>query len=187
MSCIVFDNISGAKFQTSNDNVQLETRCKEIRSSRKRVLEATGQQANQMLKRSKIDLPAAKFGDNVVIPILSVHRSKCDPRNLIGVILSKDEENDHYKIWVVEGILKGTYMRNAFTLCEREHFLTKDVPEESVSLREATKFLPGGGQGLFHCECRKQCSNNRCKCFKQNRLCNSRCHHGSEYSCNNKS
>ena len=114
MSCVVFDNMSGAKDQTSDDNVQLETRCKEIRSSRKRALEATEQQANQMLKRSKIDLPAAKFGDNVAIPIPSVHRSKCDPRNLIGVILSKDEENDHYKIGVVAGILKETYIRNAF-------------------------------------------------------------------------
>ena len=37
----------------------------------------------------------------VAIPIPSVDRGKCDPRNLVGVILSKDKENDHCKIGVM--------------------------------------------------------------------------------------
>ena len=56
-----------------------------------------------------------------------------------------------------------------------------DVPKERiVSLREAAaKQLLTGGQGYKKCNCRasaKQCSTNRCNCYKSGVLCSFRCH-----------
>ena len=105
------------------------------------------------------------------------------------MVLGKTPENN-YKIGVKSGILKGTYMRNAIAVCPRKHIAPDDVPTKSVSIREATKLLPGGGQGIFHCDFKQ--SNAQCFSYlqmqmqKNNRICNSRCHNGSEYSCKNK-
>ena len=93
------------------------------------------------------------------------YRGKCDARNIIGVVLGKTPENT-YKIGVKTGILKGTYMRNAFGVYPRKRIAPDDVPTKSVSIREATKMLPGGGQGIFHCDYKQsslQCSRRRCK------------------------
>ena len=62
-------------------------------------------------------------------------------------------------------------MRNAFAVCPRKHIAPDDVQTKSVSIREATKMLPRGGQGIFHCDCKQiqsslQCSSRRCKCKK---------------------
>ena len=84
------------------------------------------------------------------------------------MVLGKTPENT-YKIGVKTGILKGTFMRNAFAVCPRKHIAPDDVPTKSVSIREATKMLPGGGQGIFHCDYKQsslQCSSRRCKCKK---------------------
>ena len=80
--------------------------------------------------------------------------------------------------------------RRCFSLCSGKHLTPEDVPNKTLSLREATKVAPGGGQGLFHCDCKKsgkQCTNRRCKCMKNNRICTSRCHNGTEFTCRNKS
>ena len=69
-----------------------------------------------MVKRSNVQLSDANHGDNVAIPVPAVDRGKCHPRNIIGVVLGKTPENN-YKIGVKSGILKGTYMRNAFAVC----------------------------------------------------------------------
>ena len=103
-----------------------------------------------------------------------IYRGKCDPRNIIGVVLGKTPENT-YKIGVKTGILKGTYMRNAFAVCPRKHIAPDDVPTKSVSIREATKMLPRpqGWPGIFHCDCKQsslQCSSRRWKCKKKQNL-----------------
>ena len=43
-------------------------------------------QAESMVKRSKRIFPDAKVGDIVTVPIPSVDRGRCDPRNLIEVV-----------------------------------------------------------------------------------------------------
>ena len=126
------------------------------------------------------------YGDNVALPVPAVDRGKCDPKNMLGVIIAKTAD-ENFKIGVKAGTLKGTYSRNSFALCARKHISPDDIPNKSVSLREATKILPSGGQGFFHCECKKsgkRCENNRCKCFKNKRICNSRCHNTD--TCKNK-
>ena len=62
----------------------------------------------------------------------------------------------------------------------------EDVDLESeVSLRAAARAESiGGGQGYFRCNCSGNCKTKRCKCFKENLKCNSRCHN--QRSCSNK-
>jgi hypothetical protein len=57
--------------------------------------------------------------------------------------------------------------------------------ETTISVREAAsnQFF-SGGQGFLKCSCQSNCSSNRCKCKKNGKLCNSRCHNSG--SCDNK-
>ena len=120
-----------------------------LRHSRKRARESVETQAVQMLKRSKRTLAPAEYGDNIALPVPAVDRGKCNPKNMLGVIIAKTAENN-YKIGVKSGIVKGTYSRNSLALCARKYIIS------FVSgLREGTKFLLSGGQGFFHSQCKK--------------------------------
>ena len=55
-------------------------------------------------------LKAGNSGDNIIIPIPLVDRGRGDPRNIMGVILDRNE-NDMHRIAVRAGILKGSYSR----------------------------------------------------------------------------
>ncbi|XP_068246731.1 uncharacterized protein [Palaemon carinicauda] len=63
-------------------------------------------QAERMVKRSRLEHVPGDPGDNMTIPIPLVDRGIGDPRNVIGVILDRNE-NDMYRIGVRDGILKG--------------------------------------------------------------------------------
>ena len=86
-----------------------------ISEKRKRVSEAQMSQAERMVKRSRIIMVAGEPGDNVTVPVPLVDRGRSDPRNLLGLIRNRDE-NDMYTIAVRDGILKGKYSRNQFDL-----------------------------------------------------------------------
>ena len=179
---------------TSNDSQQIDessivlSRQNDIRTRRKRARDAQCNQAERMVKRSRIDLKPAELFDNVAIPIPTVDRGRGDPRNILGVILDKSD-NDLYTVAVKAGVLKPKYTRNEFSLCPQK-LLTKDHvnTEKKVSLREALKKSESGGQGFIRCNCAssssKKCRSKRCLCVKNNLKCNSRCH--SSLSCNNK-
>jgi hypothetical protein len=117
-------------------------------------------------------------GDNVAVPIPSVDRGRGDPRNILGVILAV--ENGQYTIGCPSGILKGKYSRHQFDLCPQRLLSESDInSDSSVSLRQANKKeSQHGGQGFVKCNCNgpKRCRSKRCACFKNNVLCNSRCH-----------
>ena len=84
----------------------------------------------------------------------------------IGVVLAIISDGS-FKIGVEGGILKGNNLRTCFSLCSEKHLTPEDVPDKTLSLREATKVASGGGQGLFHCDCKKsgkQCIKCRCIC-----------------------
>ena len=136
-------------------------------------------QAERMVKRSRVDLKAGEPGDNVAVPIPVVDRGRGDSRNILGVIVDRDF-TDQYTIAAKAGIPNGKYSRNQFDLCPQKLLCNADVNvETSVSLREAVTSQSGsGGQGFAKCNCSgsKRCTNNRCKCFKANLLCNSKCH-----------
>ena len=140
-----------------------------------------------MVKRSCIDLKTGEAGDNVAVPIPMVDRGRGDPKNILGIIVDRDEHY-MYRIAVNGGILSRQYSRNQFDLCPQQLLNDSDVNTEStITFCQALKSTAFGGQGFFRCDCskgKKQCETNRCKCYKAMRLCNSRCH--SSLSCHNK-
>ena len=145
------------------------------------------QQAERMVKRSRIELQHGQKGDNVAVPIPLVDRGRGDPRNLLAVILDRSD-NDNYTKVTKHGILKGAYTRNEFELCPQRLMDVQDMDTTKlISLRQAVIIgSSSGGQGFIKCNCAgsKKCQTNRCKCFKSKLVCNSRCHHS--LSCKNK-
>ena len=122
-----------------------------------------------MVKRSRIDLKAGEVGDNVAVPIPMVDRGRGDPRNIIGVIVDRDE-NDLYRIAVKAGILSTKYSRNQFDLCPQRLLNETDVNTDcTITLRQALRSTASGGQGFFHCDCSKQGQTNRGKCSRANK------------------
>ena len=146
-------------------------------------------QAECMVKRSKVDLKKGEEGDNVAIPIPMVDRGRGDPRNILGVILNRNIDNEMYTIGVKAGVLKGCYSRNQFDVCPQRLLSISNInTRDYFSLRAAVKAQSmSGGQGYVKCSCslgKKQCQTNKCKCFKAKVACNSRCHNS--LSCKNK-
>ena len=140
-----------------------------------------------MVKRSRLHLPPGQPGDTVAVPIPLVDRGRGDPRNLLGIILNRDG-NDLYTICVSSGILKGSFTRNQFDLCQQAILKETDVNKtRTITLRAAVgEESASGGQGYVKCNCFgcKKCETNRCKCHKTKLKCSSRCHSG--LSCKNK-
>jgi hypothetical protein len=92
-----------------------------------------------MVKRSRLVNVAGEVSDNVAIPIPLVDRGRGDPRNILGVILDRDE-NDLYKIAVRAGVLNCKYSRNQFDLCNQKFLTMNDVrTDNEVSLRNAVQ------------------------------------------------
>ncbi|XP_068223750.1 uncharacterized protein [Palaemon carinicauda] len=91
----------------------LSVRQKNITSQRKRACEAQLSQAGRMVKRSRRIMDRGNVGNNVTIPIPMVDRGRGNPRNIMGIIMDIDE-NDNYTIAVKSGILSGKYTRNQF-------------------------------------------------------------------------
>ena len=139
------------------------------------------------MKRSRIELKAGEIGDNVALPIPLVDRGRGDPRNILGVIVSRSI-NDQYKVATKSGVLKGSYSMNQFDICPERLLREGDINSDTeISLREAViKESVNGGQGFVKCSCNghKKIPSNRCKCFKSKQLCNSRWHNS--LNCTNK-
>ncbi|XP_063415454.1 uncharacterized protein LOC134697237 [Mytilus trossulus] len=112
-------------------------------------------------------------------------RGKGDSRNLLGRVI---EVNDKGNAVVATrfGQLLGTFGTNEMGICKQNLILEEDINcETTLSVREAaTDQSLSGGQGFFKCSCKTKCLSNRCKCKKNGRQCNSRCH--SSTTCDNK-
>ncbi|XP_076056311.1 uncharacterized protein LOC143034260 [Oratosquilla oratoria] len=157
----------------------LSVRQNNIISHRKRAYEAKLSQAERMVKRSRRIMDRGNVGNNVTIPIPMVDRSRGDPRNIMGMTVDIDE-NDNYTIAMKSGIVSGKYTKNQFDLCTYELYSEDDVTtDRTVSLRSAVQHeSKSGGRGFAKCNCAgsKRCQTNRCKCFKLKVKCSSRCH-----------
>ncbi|EDV19011.1 uncharacterized protein TRIADDRAFT_62538 [Trichoplax adhaerens] len=116
-------------------------------------------------------------GDNVAVRIPDVDRAKGDHRNLIAVVLERTAEG-YYRLGTSAGILKSLYSIAQFESCEKHFMSLNDVYKNNqVSLRQAATFVSvGKGQGVFHRNCKRNCSSKICKCRASMVLCNSRCH-----------
>ena len=109
-------------------------------------------QAECMAKRSRLDIVHGHLGDNVAVPIPLVDRGHGDSRNILGVILERNEYN-MYKISVKSGILRSMYARNQFYLCPQSFLQESDVDRtKTTTLRGAvTRESTSGGQGYVKC------------------------------------
>ena len=105
----------------------------------------------------------------------------------MGVILDRDS-NDLYRIATRAGVLQGKYSRNQFDLCAQKFLSMSDIRQDrEIPLRTAVHDESQcGGQGYVRCNCAGagRCQTKRCKCYKAQVKCNSRCH--SSLTCENK-
>ena len=69
-------------------------------------------------------LTDVEVGKNNVIPIPMVDRGKDDQRNLLAVVLSREEHG--YKLRTKSSVLRGLYTRNQFELSDN-NLLAKDT------------------------------------------------------------
>ena len=132
----------------------------------------------RMLKASCNRFPDANIGDNIILPISKPDSLAFGNKNMLGVVLSKEDEL--YSIGTKYGVLDTKYSRNQFDICPSK-FIEKDVPHNSIPQRTA---MQNASQGVTYlCNC-KSCSTTRCPCRKASLVCHSRCHNGK--SCFNK-
>jgi hypothetical protein len=135
-----------------------------------------------MLESSNKRFQPVLPGSSVVIPVPSFDRAKGDFRNVMGTVMT--EEGGFYQIGTSQGILPQMFTRNQFEPTATNFLSPDQVPDKKTTLRTtAISASPIGGQGFFHCNCQTGCENDRCKCRRNKRVCNSKCH-GSK-SCKN--
>lgn len=161
------------------------------------AVEGMEKQAKRMRLESDRRFAPLEIKSCVTIPIPDVDRSKADFRNIIGIkngvnciirnitltkilfsgVVMEVTEDNLYKIGTKEGILPQLYSRNQISFSDTQFLQIEEVPNQTISLREAnTKESIVGGQGFTRCGCTTKCKSNRCKCRKKGQLCNSRCH-----------
>ena len=73
-----------------------------------------------------------------------VDRGRGDPRNIIGVIVDRDE-NDLYRIAVKAGILSTKYSRNQFDFCPQRLLNETDVNTVCTITPSGLQLLVGKG------------------------------------------
>ena len=137
-----------------------------ILRNRKRARDGLTTQAERMLKCSRVKHIPANPGDNVRVPIPLVDRGRGDPRNILGIVLDRDE-SDLYTIAVRHGVLQGKYARNQFDVCSEKLITESEVNSTNeVALRSAVQLESKcGGQGFLRCNCT---GKQRCKQINAN-------------------
>ena len=153
-----------------------------------KVLREAARERLEELKKKIKATSSKKFqkptvGQNVRIKIPDIDRAKMDPRSIIAAI-TKDKDEEFYKIGTKLGKLKALYTRNQFTLCKDNFLNIEEFRTEEISVREVVNKLSlVGGQGFRKCNCSKKCTTKTCLCKSASLLCNSKCHN-SQPCCN---
>jgi hypothetical protein len=141
-------------------------------------------QAEVMFNKSNKKFRTCEIGQNVLVNIPEVDRSKASPRNVLAVVMQQNS-NQLYTLATRDGVLDKQYSRNEFEVADNNFLMSSDLnTEATISLRAAAASACNSKQGFVMCNCRKGCKSNQCKCKRRNLLCNSRCHNS--LSCNNK-
>ena len=143
--------LTSAPTASGSADTEMDNHQKLIAVQRKRAREGGLEQAERMIKRSRIEHVAGNLGDNVTIPIPLVDCGRGDPRNILGVIVDRDEK-DLYRIAVRAGLLHGKYSRNQFDLCTQKLLAAEDVCQETeIALRAAVQAESKcGARGLLN-------------------------------------
>ncbi|XP_039312990.1 KRAB-A domain-containing protein 2-like [Solenopsis invicta] len=170
--------------QEDEAEAMLTTISSNISLARKEAKENLEKQAKRMQLISDATHSPVDIGANIIIPIPDVDRRKADLRNLIGIVLERNEDG-LYKIGTKDGILNKLYCRSEFDISPQIFLTQEQVPKQEISLRTAArKGAVGTGQGFVRCACTKNCTSKRCFCMKKGNLCNSKCHNS--MPCKNK-
>ena len=120
----------------------------------------------------------------MLLPIPEVgKRSPFDPKNLPGVVLSITDDG-FYQIGTSSGRLENHYTAGQLELSLTFFLRQEDVPDKSVTLREAILHSSLGIHKQF-CNCTGVCVSNNCKSKRSGRTCSSKCHKA--LTCHNKS
>jgi hypothetical protein len=166
-----------------NVTCNLCVRKNRINIQRKGAKSGQKQQAHKMVSLSNSRLPAVYIGTNVVVRVPDDDRGSLTPRNILAVVVNVNSSG-LYLLGTKEGLLERLYARKEFTTADNNYIDVHDVPKNSLSLRSASMTTSGSKQGFASCNCKKYCTDKKCKCRSKNIKCNSRCH--SNRSCKNK-
>uniref|UniRef100_A0A914P7D4 Uncharacterized protein n=1 Tax=Panagrolaimus davidi TaxID=227884 RepID=A0A914P7D4_9BILA len=103
-----------------------------------------------------------------------------------NVTLILDKQDDFYKVGTKHGRFDQLFARNQLEPVSENFMDVSEVPDiVAKSVRTVAADNPiSGGQGHIHCNCKGRCQDKKCKCRRENRLCNSRCHNS--LTCTNK-
>ncbi|XP_076040906.1 uncharacterized protein LOC143025317 [Oratosquilla oratoria] len=133
----------------SENSAPVDKWLEDKQNQRKRARESRLSQAERMVKRSRIYLKAGEAGNNVPVPIPMVDRGRGDPRNIVGVIVDR-YENDLYRIAMKAEIWTTKYSRNQFDLCPQRLLNETDVNTDCTNtLRQALRSTASEGPRSF--------------------------------------
>ena len=112
----------------------------------------------------------------VRISMPEVDREKGDAKSILAIIIKITEEGI-FQFCTRNGRIKQLYSRSQFSVCELILIKIEEVSDVEISFWSvAAAQSLGTGQGFKKCSCKTQCINKKCFCFRNNVLCNSKCH-----------
>ena len=128
-------------------------------------------------------------GTVVQLAAADVDRAKTDVYNITGVVVEQVSMEGvlHYRVGAKPGVLKGVYARHQLkplfdtppSILGLHEILSTWEDAPRVGERRCMRVVSHtGGQGFLKCSCTGSCTTKRCACFKNKRICNSRCHKG---------
>ena len=123
-----------------------------------------------------------KLGEAVTVKVPPQDRGPCDLNRVPGIIV--ETNNGFHKIKTQYGVLKTQYRTDELERCRS---LSTDEGwgnDEIITLREAARRFDRREEEVSVCKCKSGCGNKKCRCFKQNLKCTTRCHSGQ--NCTNK-
>ena len=157
-------------------------------ASRKRAFDSQKKQACGMQKIKKVIDGKVKVGDIVHVGMATVDQTKVDGKNLTLVVVQINTTG-LCTLAAKNGVLKTKYPYHRISVVKNatvDLMGLKDAFEgwtgmPKISERKASRSTSiVGGQGVVKCDCRGLCDTRRCKCFKADRKCNSRCHRNND-------
>ncbi|XP_063585392.1 uncharacterized protein LOC134762776 [Penaeus indicus] len=127
--------MSGDNTTTTTGSTDTSRSPRIIQKRRVEAYKGQVSQGKRMVKRSRLNLKVGEPGDKDAVPIRAVDCGRGDPQNILGVVVSRDLDNDQYKIAVKSGFLKDQYSRNQFDFCPQRLLIDYVNRDTAVSLR----------------------------------------------------
>ena len=128
--------------------------------------------------------------DPVRVGVADVDREKTFPTHVVAVVVevvhfSVHEIETKYRLACPSGQLRSLYARTyripiqharadqlGFTLTMEHWRVMPTIGERQAVVGDSAV----GGQGMLKCSCKGPCLKGKCACWRNDRLCTSRCH-----------